>query len=187
MHRMVLDLLDLARLDAGTADLSMTAVDVRVLLDSIMEKFSLQAQKGGIDLILDLPPDLPTLVADGDRLAQVFTNLVDNALRHTPPGGQVTLQVQSTQIEMEIRVEDTGSGIPPKAIPHIFERFYQADLSRARGETHGAGLGLAIVHEIVAAHSGRITVRSQEGLGTTFIVQLPLVQPAATTLLHRKK
>jgi signal transduction histidine kinase len=187
MHRMVLDLLDLARLDAGTAGLAMAPVDIRVLLDSIVEKFSLQAQKGGVNLTLDSPSDLPTLVADGDRLAQIFTNLVDNALRHTPPGGGVTLQVQPTQIEMEIRVVDTGSGIPPDAIPHIFERFYQADLSRAGGEKHGAGLGLAIVHEIVAAHSGRITVRSQEGLGTTFIVQLPLAQPAATTLLHRKK
>jgi signal transduction histidine kinase len=187
MHRMVLNLLDLARLDAGTADLKMTAVDLSNLLDSIVEKFSLQAQKDGINLVLDSPPDLPTLVADGDRLAQVFTNLVDNALRHTPTGGQVTLQVLPSQTEMEIRVADAGAGMPADVLPHIFERFYQADLSRPGGEKHGAGLGLAIVHEIVAAHSGRITVRSQEGLGTTFSVRLPLVQPTATTLLHRKK
>jgi two-component system sensor histidine kinase ResE len=90
------------------------------------------------------------------------------------------------QNEMEIRVSDTGSGIPADAIPYIFERFYQVDLSRAGGERRGAGLGLAIVHEIVAAHNGKITVRSQEGLGSTFIVNLPLVQPAATTLLRRK-
>jgi two-component system sensor histidine kinase ResE len=184
---MVLDLLDLARLDAGTADLKMAAVDLQILLDSIVEKFSLQAQRDGISLILDSLPDLPTLVADGDRLAQVFTNLVDNALSHTPIGGQVTLQVLPTQTEMEIHVTDTGAGIPADALPHIFERFYQADLSRPGGKKHGAGLGLAIVHEIVAAHSGRITVRSQEGLGTTFSVHLPLVQPAATTLLHRRK
>jgi len=188
MHRMVLDLLDLARLDAGTADLKMTRVDMRLLLESMAEKFGLQAQKKEISLVIDLPPNLPTLIADGDRLAQVFTNLVDNALRYTPAGGQVALQAQSTQTEMEISVVDTGVGIPADALPHIFERFYQADLSRSGGEKkHGAGLGLAIVHEIVAAHSGRITVRSQEGLGTTFIVHLPLVQPAATTLLRRKK
>jgi signal transduction histidine kinase len=187
MHRMVLDLLDLARLDAGTADLKMAVVDLRLLLDSVVEKFSLQAQKGGVNLILDSPPDLPTLVADGDRLTQVFTNLVDNALRHTPAGGQVTLQVLPTRTEMEVRVADTGEGMTADVLPHIFERFYQADLSRPGGEKHGVGLGLAIVHEIVAAHSGRITVRSQEGLGTTFSVHLPLVQPAATTLLHRKK
>ncbi len=187
MHRMVLDLLDLARLDAGTADLRMAPVDMRVLLDSIVEKFSLQAENTQISLSIESTPDLPTLVADGDRLAQVFTNLVDNALRHTPAGGQITLQIQSTQSEMEIRVGDTGFGIPVDALPHIFERFYQADLSRPGGEKHGAGLGLAIVHEIVTAHSGRITVRSQEGLGTTFTVQLPLSQPAATTLLRRKQ
>lgn len=187
MHRMVLDLLDLARLDAGTADLKMAPVDLQVLLDSIVEKFGLQAQKGGISLVLDLPPDLPTLVADGDRLDQVFTNLVDNALRHTPAGGLISLQVLSSQTEVEIRISDTGTGIPSDAIPHIFERFYQVDLSRKGGETHGAGLGLAIVHEIVAAHGGRITVRSQEGLGTTFIIQLPSVKPAETSLLRRKR
>jgi two-component system sensor histidine kinase ResE len=119
-------------------------------------------------------------------LAQVFTNLVDNALRHTLTDGQVSLQVQTTQTEMEIRIADTGSGIPAEAIPHIFERFYQADPSRSGSAKHGAGLGLAIVYEIVAAHNGKITVRSQEGLGTTFIVHLPLVQPSATTLLRRK-
>jgi signal transduction histidine kinase len=187
MHRMVLDLLDLARLDAGTADLKMSPVDMRVLLDSIVERFSLQAQKAEIALVSDASPGLPTLIADGDRLAQVFTNLVDNALRHTPPGGQVNLRVQSTQAEMEIHVTDSGAGIPADAIPHVFERFYQADPSRTGGGKHGAGLGLAIVHEIVAAHGGRITVRSQEGLGTTFSVHLPFVQPAATTLLRRKK
>jgi len=187
MHRMVLDLLDLARLDAGIADLKMAPVDMRALLDSISEKFSLQAQKGKITLVVDSPPDLPIMVADGDMLAQIFTNLVDNALRHTPTGGQITLQAQSTQTTMEIHVSDTGSGIPSGAIPHIFERFYQADLSRPGGEKHGAGLGLAIVQEIVTAHSGRITVRSQEGLGTTFTVHLPHTQPVVTTLLRRKK
>jgi signal transduction histidine kinase len=186
MHRMVLDLLDLARLEAGTADMNMTPVDVHALLDSIVEKFSLQAQKSGVNLIFEVPSDLPTLLADGDRLAQVFTNLVDNALRHTLTDGQVSLQVQTTQTEMEIRIADTGSGIPAEAIPHIFERFYQADPSRSGSAKHGAGLGLAIVYEIVAAHNGKITVRSQEGLGTTFIVHLPLVQPSATTLLRRK-
>jgi signal transduction histidine kinase len=167
--------------------LKMSPLDMRVLLDSIVERFSLQAQKAEIALVSDASPELPTLIADGDRLAQVFTNLVDNALRHTPPGGQVNLRVQSTQAEMEIHVTDSGAGIPADAIPHVFERFYQADPSRTGGGKHGAGLGLAIVHEIVAAHGGRITVRSQEGLGTTFSVHLPFVQPAATTLLRRKK
>jgi len=187
MHRMVLDLLDLARLDAGTADLKMAPVDVRVLLDSIVERFGFQAQKNEITLVVNVAPELPTLIADGDRLAQVFTNLVDNALRYTPAGGQVILQAQADQTEMEICVIDTGLGIPADAVEHIFEHFYQADPSRSGVEKHGAGLGLAIVQEIVIAHDGRITVRSQEGLGTTFTVHLPLVQPAATSPLRRKK
>jgi len=187
MYRMVLDLLDLARLDAGTADLKMAPVDLRALLESILEKFSLQAKKNDLSLIVDTPSELPALVADGDRLAQVFTNLVDNALRNTPSGGQVILQVQADKNGIEIQVADSGSGMPADVIPHIFERFYQVDPSRSGQKRHGAGLGLAIVQEILAAHSGRITVRSQEGLGTTFTVYLPLVQPEVTTLLRRNK
>ncbi|MFZ5908756.1 MAG: sensor histidine kinase [Chloroflexota bacterium] len=187
MHRMVLDLLDLARLDAGTADLKTEAVDVSALLNGMAEKFSLQAQQAGVALLVDTPPpDLPSLAADGDRLAQVLTNLVDNALKHTPPGGQVTLGTQLERAEMVIRVADTGAGIPAQAIPHIFERFYQADASRPGGKKRGAGLGLAIAHEIIAAHGGRITLRSQEGQGTVFYVHLPLSRPAATTVVRRK-
>lgn len=186
MYRMVLDLLDLACLDAGTADLKTEAVDVTALLNGMAEKFSLQAQQAGVTLQVDAPPGLPSLAADGDRLAQVLTNLVDNALKHTPPGGQVALGAQLERAEMVIRVADTGAGIPAQAIPHIFERFYQADASRPGGEKRGAGLGLAIAHEIIAAHGGRITLRSQEGQGTVFYVHLPLSRPAAATLVRRK-
>ncbi|MFZ5819443.1 MAG: sensor histidine kinase [Chloroflexota bacterium] len=186
MHRMVLDLLDLARLDAGTADLKTEPVDVSALLNSMAEKFSLQAQQAGVALLVDVTPNLPSLAADGDRLAQVLTNLVDNALKHTPPGGQVTLGAQLDRTELVIQVADTGAGIPTQAIPHIFERFYQADASRPGGEKRGAGLGLAIAHEIIAAHGGRITLRSQEAQGTVFYVHLPLSRPAATTLVRRK-
>lgn len=185
MYRMVLDLLDLARLDAGIADLEMVPVDLMALVQSIVEKFLLQAQKAGVTLITDGTPELPPLVADGDRLAQVLTNLVDNALKHTPAGGQVTLQTQAGKENIEIRVADTGKGISPDALPHIFERFYRGDSARSGGQEHGTGLGLAIVHQIVLAHGGRIMVRSKEGQGTTFIVYLPRVQPNATTLLMR--
>jgi len=174
MIRMVLDLLDLARLDAGTVDLRMESVDVGALMNSMVEKFSLQAREAGVVLETEAQPGLPPATADGDRLAQVLTNLVDNALKHTPAGGQVTLQSQLVQTEIIISVADTGVGIPALAIPHLFERFYQADPSRPGGKKHGAGLGLAIAHEIIAAHGGRITLRSREGQGTTFFVHLPL-------------
>jgi two-component system sensor histidine kinase ResE len=174
MHRMALDLLDLARLEAGTADLQMSPVDIGALLRGIVEKFTPQAGKAGVDLNLNMPDNLPILTADGDRLAQVFTNLVDNALKFTPVQGQVTLSAKMAGAEMELSVADTGIGVESEALPRLFDRFYQADPSRTGGEKHGAGLGLAIVREIVQAHGGKIGVQSQAGHGTTFTIQLPL-------------
>jgi len=176
MHRMALDLLDLARLEAGTADLQMSYVDMGLLLQSIVNKFTPQAQKANLTLQLDIPGDLPLVTGDGDRLAQVFTNLVDNALKFTPVNGTITLSAKKVGDEVELSVNDTGSGVPSEALPYLFDRFYQADPSRAGGEKHGAGLGLAIVKEIVEAHGGKIGVRSQAGQETTFAIHLPLVK-----------
>ncbi len=174
MHRMALDLLDLARFEGGTADLKLFPVDVGALLRGIVEKFTPQAQKAGVNLNVNVPNDLPTLLGDGDRLAQVFSNLVDNALKFTPANGQVTLSAATVGAEMNLSVTDTGMGVAGEALPRLFDRFYQADSSRAGGEKHGAGLGLAIAQEIVQAHGGRISVRSQAGHGTTFVIHLPL-------------
>ncbi len=176
MHRMVLDLLDLARLDAGTADITMSPVNVSALLNAVSEKFSPQSQRMGVTIEVMVSPDLPTVTADGDRMAQVFTNLVDNALKFTPRNGSVSLRAVAENNEMRISVTDTGAGIPEEAQAHIFDRFYQADPARRGGEMHGAGLGLAIAHEIVVAHGGRISVRSGVGKGTSFDVFLPLIK-----------
>ena len=175
MHRLALDLLDLTRLDAGTADLKMSPVDITALLNSVIEKFKPMAATAGINLKISLAGNLPIVIGDGDRLAQVFTNLVDNSLKFTPREGTITLQAIRDRDEVQVAVSDTGKGIQAEAIPHIFDRFYQADASRTSGEKRGAGLGLAIVHEIVAAHGGRISVRSALGRGTGFIVHLPLM------------
>jgi signal transduction histidine kinase len=185
MHRMVLDLLDLARLDAGTADLNMQPFDLKLLLDGIAEKFAPLAERAGVTMTVQAD-SLPRIVADGDRLAQVFTNLVDNALKFTPPGGKVTLEACGDAEAVEINVTDTGAGISPEAVNHIFDRFYQADASRARRERQGAGLGLAIAREIMGAHGGKISVRSQLGQGSVFTVSLPVSQPAAKTIQIRK-
>ncbi len=190
MHRMVLDLLDLARLDTGTADITMSPVHISALLNAIREKFTPQSQKAGVEVKVEIAANLPTLTADGDRLAQVFTILVDNALKFTPSGGVITIRANvlddksisarktseqtDSRTEMQISVSDTGTGIPAEAQAHIFDRFYQADSSRRGGKKHGAGLGLAIAHEIVQAHGGRIGVRSRLGEGTTFDVFLRL-------------
>jgi signal transduction histidine kinase len=174
MHRMVLDLLDLAKLDAGTADITMSPVNLPALLNSIREKFTPQSQKAGVEIKVETVANLPSPTADGDRLAQVFTNLVDNALKYTPDGGLVLLRASAVNEGILISVSDTGAGIPDDAQAHIFDRFYQADSSRKGGRKHGAGLGLAIAHEIVQAHGGRIGVRSRLGEGTTFEVLLPL-------------
>ena len=184
MHRMALDLLDLARLDAGIINLQMSPVDIRALLNGIVEKFTPMASKAGVTLNAKFGNDLPPLLGDGDRLAQVFTNLVDNALKFTPEGGSITLRAIRDRNEIQVAVDDTGKGIPKEDVPHIFDRFYQADSARAGGEHHGAGLGLAIVHEIVAAHGGRISVRSALGRGTAFIVHLPLNGPHAQIILR---
>lgn len=195
MHRMALNLLDLARLDAGTADITMSPVNLPALLNAVAEKFTPQSQKTGVEIKVESAANLPTLTADGDRLSQVFTNLVDNALRFTPSGGVITIRAEvlesdsllsarfvstrrvseqtDSKAEILISVSDTGAGIPDKAQAHIFERFYQADPSRGGSAKHGSGLGLAIVKEIIQAHGGRIGVRNRLGEGTTFEIFLP--------------
>lgn len=173
MHRMALDLLDLARLDSGIADLKREPLDANGLLHSVIERFTPQARAAGVRLEVETSP-LPTIIGDGDRLAQVFTNLIDNALQFTPCGGQIVLRTLTVGDRVEIQVQDSGAGIPPESLERIFERFYRADPARQSGEKHGAGLGLAIAQEIVLAHGGKISVRSTQGQGSTFIVHLPL-------------
>ncbi|MFQ5616104.1 MAG: sensor histidine kinase [Anaerolineales bacterium] len=185
MHRMVVDLLDLARLDSGTAGFQRAPVDLIALLRRIVEKFATQATQSRVNLASELQP-LPVLIGDGDRLTQVFTNLVDNALKHTPAGGRVAVRARQVGDKVEISVADTGPGIPREEHKRIFERFYQLDKSRAGGRGRGAGLGLAIAHEIVQAHGGHISAQSEPGQGSSFVVKLPLVQPDDSTLVARK-
>lgn len=181
MHRLVVDLLDLARLDAGTADLQRARLDLAQLVENVAEKFTPLAQEAQVQLRTEIEP-LPSFVGDGDRLAQVFTNLVDNAIKHTPPGGHVTLRTRNFGSRVEVWVVDTGSGIPPDELSRIFERFYQLDKSRQGGDKRGVGLGLAIALEIVQAHGGTMYANSQLGEGSIFVVQLPVARPTDETL-----
>jgi signal transduction histidine kinase len=182
MTRLVNELLDLARLDAGQIVMAQEPVDIGRLMRGCVEKLTPQARQGGVELKLELGA-LPSLSGDNDRLAQVFTNLIDNALKHTPQGGRVTVAAKEVTGQpprkgekavprIEVSVADTGSGIPPEDLSRVFERFYQVDKSRRRKD-RGAGLGLAIAKEIVQAHGGQIKAESVMGVGTKFTVTLP--------------
>jgi two-component system sensor histidine kinase ResE len=129
---------------------------------------------------------LPMLIGDGDRLAQVFTNLIDNALKHTPQGGVVKLGSELELAWITIHVDDGGPGIPPNELSRIFERFYQLDKARSGSGPRGVGLGLAISREIVQAHGGTITAASAVGQGSRFSVRLPIVRPQDETLARSR-
>lgn len=185
MRRLVDDLLDLARLEAGQTPLAREPVDVAELLRACAARFASAADEAGIALEVQAPPSMPAVVGDPERLGQVFGNLVDNAIKHSagvPGGGRVALDAEQQDRMAVCSVTDNGPGIPAGDLPRVFERFYQVDKSRARrgglsnssGQARGAGLGLAIAQEIVQAHGGRIAVESVEGLGTRFTVYLPV-------------
>jgi signal transduction histidine kinase len=178
MRRMVDNLLTLARFDAGQMVMARDPVEIGPLLRGCIEKLTPQAQAAGVALELDAPDRL-FVTGDADRLAQVFANLLDNGVAHTPDGGRVTVAACQTDDDtVEITVTDVGAGIPSESLPRIFERFYQVD--KARKHSRGAGLGLAITREIVVAHGGAISAESVVGLGSRFTVRLP-AQGASST------
>ena len=174
MARLVEQLLDLARIESGQLQLARQPVDLAQLLADVYHNLKLHAQAQQIELNLDAAPVAPVM-GDPDRLVQVFTNLLDNALAHTPAGGRVRLALRPGEQAVEVVVTDTGKGIAPEEISRIFERFYQVEKSRARANgRRGSGLGLAIVRELVELHNGHIHVHSQLGHGSIFTVRLPL-------------
>jgi signal transduction histidine kinase len=181
LTRLVDDLRTLALADSGQLGLNRVPTDPAALVRSVAARFAPQAEVKHITLQADIGDDLPTLSLDAQRIEQVLGNLLSNALRHTPEGGRVVCRVMAQSAHDEKRhaplvtltVADTGPGIPPEVLPHIFERFYRVDRSRARAEG-GTGLGLAIVKQLVEAHGGQIWAKSEPGSGTQVIFTLPL-------------
>jgi two-component system OmpR family sensor kinase len=183
LGRMVAELLDLSRIESRQTVMRREPVDLASLIGNIVERFRLRAEEAGITLAVQIA-ELPRVMGDGDRLAQVFTNLVDNALKHTPKGGKVAVTAkpltpsgvqklkQAWPRAVEVAVSDSGSGIPPEDLSRVFERFYQVDKSRKH--TGSIGLGLAITREIIEAHGGSIKAESIVGLGTRFTLVLPV-------------
>jgi two-component system, OmpR family, phosphate regulon sensor histidine kinase PhoR len=171
---LVQQLLEQARAESGQLRLNLREVDLEEVAHPIVASFEPQAANKGVRLELLMMRPV-RVEADPDRLSQVFVNLIDNALRHTPSGGSVTVELDATGNDAILRVRDTGVGIPYRDIPHIFERFYVVDRSRTR-ESGGAGLGLAIVKGIVDAHGGTVSTESMLGSGTLFTVRLPIMR-----------
>lgn len=179
MGRLVKDLLDLARMEAGHTDILKAQVDMNELLERVYRKFSVRAKERDIHLQMRQVGEVPILkAADEDKLEQVLTNLLDNAFRHTQGGKQIIVHTGSCVLDgrhyLEIKIQDEGVGIPQADLPYIFERFYKADKARVRGESGGTGLGLAIVKNIVESHHGSISATSKLGEGTTFTLRLPV-------------
>jgi two-component system OmpR family sensor kinase len=170
MARLVAELLTLARADAGVP-LTIRTVDLDAL---VLETFQMARQLAtGQTLVMDgLEPI--SLRGDADRLKQLLLIVLDNALKYTPPGGEVRLCLQQVDAQAEVIIRDSGIGIPPEALPHVFERFYRADRARSK-HLGGNGLGLAIAQTIIRQHSGAISIQSQLGSGTTVTLRLPLL------------
>ena len=169
---LVEDLLVLARMESQPDELSLEEIHLPDFAAGIARDFALRAKKKGVMLRVEVAADIAPLHADPLRMEQVFTNLVDNALKFTPEGGTVTLGAAASGSETRLWVSDSGQGILSSHLPHIFERFYRVDKGRSR-DVGGTGLGLSIVKHIARAHGGDAEAESAFGKGTTIRLRLP--------------
>jgi len=169
MNRMIQDLLDVKRMEGGTLTMDLKPESADVLVNDTIDMLRPLASGSSIVMEPNVADGLPQVIADGARIQQVLSNLVGNAVKFTPRQGRITVSADLLETEVRFAVIDTGPGIPPEQVPHIFGRFWQARSSDRRG----IGLGLAIAKGIVEAHGGRIWVESQVGVGSTFYFTLP--------------
>jgi two-component system, OmpR family, sensor histidine kinase BaeS len=174
LQSLVQDLHLLAVTDAGELRLNLAPLDPRALLERVTSSFQLSAEQKGLTLRLEIGPDLPELNADEARLDRVLSNLITNSIRHTHSGSVVTIKATRIPPDLVLSVEDTGEGISPADLPHIFDRFYRVDVSRTDADGASSGLGLAIARALVEAHGGRITAESEPGKGTKITISLPV-------------
>ena len=173
MNKLVNELLIIARMDSDEVLYDITPQDINILLEELHQRFSFEMRDNELTLEINIPADTVVFPFDYDKLNQVFTNLIDNAIRYTKAGGVITINVsREDDGYITVEVKDTGTGIKRENLKHIFERFYKADEARTRGK-HGTGLGLYIVSNIITNHDGTITADSLVGEGTTFTIKLP--------------
>jgi PAS domain S-box-containing protein len=173
LANLINDFLDIQRMESGRQRYELKAVDVAALLKDAQSLFREAA--GGNRIRLEVPAGVPPVWADADRIHQVLSNLISNALKFSPRGGEVTVGARGEGKEVEIRVEDQGIGMSPQTVPHLFTKFFRVDSKETRG-IKGTGLGLALVKEIVTAHRGRLWVKSEPGKGSTFYFSLPAAE-----------
>ncbi|HEX7433810.1 MAG TPA: ATP-binding protein [Anaerolineaceae bacterium] len=174
LQRLVNDLQELSRMEAGAYQVNLKSVPVLKLVENLESRLSRQFEEKGILLVAAVPTGLPNVLADEDRILQVLINLTGNAMQYTPAGGKVTISALCEKNEVRITVADTGIGIAPEHLPHIFTRFYRVDKSRTRA-SGGSGIGLTIAQSLIKAHHGRIWVESAgEGKGSAFHFTLPV-------------
>jgi signal transduction histidine kinase len=174
LSHLIEDLFALATNEAGGLPLTLAPVDVGAVVAEAVESVREVARRERqVTVINGVPDDLPPVLADRQRVGQVLANLLRNALRYTPAGGLVSVSAEPQPAHVLVSVADTGLGIPPEALPHLFDRFYRADAARDR-DSGGAGLGLAIVRELVEAMGGRVGVESKLGQGSRFWFTLPI-------------
>lgn len=172
LTQMAQELLDLARVESGQVPIELSRVETGRLLASVADRMITQIDRAGLDLTVEHSADLPDIRANTTRLEQVLVNLIHNAIKFTPPGGQVVLSARQDTGFVCFSVKDSGVGIPEDELERVFERFYKADRARSSG---GTGLGLSIARHIVAAHGGTIWVESVEGHGSTFNFTIPII------------
>lgn len=173
LARLVNDLQTLSLAEAGQLPLHRQRISAADLLEDVATSFSGQAAELGVEIWADGPPEELELFVDADRLDQVLSNLVSNALRYTPSGGRILLAAQSAPDGIRLSVADNGAGIPAEDLPFVFDRFWRGDRARVRQGGGGSGLGLAIARQLVQAHGGHIRAESQPGQGTVFTIDLP--------------
>ncbi|GEM44497.1 hypothetical protein DC3_01320 [Deinococcus cellulosilyticus NBRC 106333 = KACC 11606] len=171
LSRLVDDLRTLSLADAGKLELSTQVVDIAALVENVVSEYQAVAAREKVQVQVETSEETILIPGDPDRLAQVINNLLENAVRYTPPQGRIDVHVSRKNDLVTLKVQDTGHGIPEHALPHIFERFYRADGSRTR-VTGGTGLGLAIVRTLTELHGGRVHAWNQQGSGAVFQVEL---------------
>jgi two-component system phosphate regulon sensor histidine kinase PhoR len=172
MTQMVSELIELTRIESGKASLNLEPLNLNALIGEVIARLQPQAERKQINIITTLSEKILFVQADREKIQQVITNIVHNAIKFTPPEGEISVYTDTSSAEVTVRVKDTGIGISREDLPRIFERFFKADKSRSQS---GSGLGLAIAKHIIQAHNGKIWVESQEGQGSTFSFSIPIV------------